>query len=128
MSTYDPLCGMDGESLAVLPRANTSPKRSEDDADRATQGNSRRRKGSASRPVRSDDAIRVAAKLAIDTAHVLALDGVYVRDGPQGMLAFHALPAPKRAEVTGMARPDRRSGRAHLAGRRTQPRAERAGL
>ena len=37
-------------------------------------------------------------------AHVLALDGVYVRDGPEGALAFHALPAPTRIEVTEVAR------------------------
>jgi hypothetical protein len=36
-------------------------------------------------------------------AHVLALDGVYVRDGPEGTLAFHALPAPTRREVTEVA-------------------------
>ncbi len=35
--------------------------------------------------------------------HVLALDGVYVRDGPEGALAFHALPAPTRMEVTEVA-------------------------
>jgi len=37
-------------------------------------------------------------------AHVLALDGVYVRDGPEGRLAFHPLPAPTRADVTEVAR------------------------
>jgi hypothetical protein len=37
-------------------------------------------------------------------AHVLAVDGVYVADGPGGTLAFHALPAPTRADVTEVAR------------------------
>jgi hypothetical protein len=36
-------------------------------------------------------------------AHVLALDGVYVRDGPEGTLAFHPLPAPRRVDVTEVA-------------------------
>jgi hypothetical protein len=31
--------------------------------------------------------------------HALALDGVYVRDEPNGPLVFHALPAPTREEV-----------------------------
>jgi len=37
-------------------------------------------------------------------AHVLALDGVYVREGPDGALVFHPLPAPTRADVTEVAR------------------------
>ena len=36
-------------------------------------------------------------------AHVLALDGVYVHDAPEGTLAFHPLPAPTRADVTEVA-------------------------
>ena len=48
---------------------------------------------------RTDGAIRLNVH-----AHVLALDGVYVRDGPDGALAFHALPAPTRADVTEVAR------------------------
>jgi len=48
---------------------------------------------------RTDGAMRLNVH-----AHVLALDGVYVRDGPEGALAFRPLPAPTRADVTGVAR------------------------
>jgi Putative transposase len=48
---------------------------------------------------RTDGAMRLNVH-----APVLALDGVYVRDGPDGALAFHALPAPTRADVTEVAR------------------------
>jgi hypothetical protein len=34
-------------------------------------------------------------------AHVLALDGVYVRDGPEGPLAFHPPTAPVYFELIG---------------------------
>jgi hypothetical protein len=35
--------------------------------------------------------------------HVLALDGVYVRDKTSGRLAFHAISTPTRAEVAEVA-------------------------
>jgi hypothetical protein len=37
--------------------------------------------------------------------HVLALDGVYVREEPSAPLVFHPLPAPNVDEVTRRARP-----------------------
>ena len=43
---------------------------------------------------RADSALRLNVHV-----HALALDGVYVRDGPKGPLVFHALPAPSREEV-----------------------------
>jgi hypothetical protein len=48
---------------------------------------------------RTDGAMRLTVH-----GHVVALDGVYVRDGPGGALAFHALPAPTRVDVTDVAR------------------------
>jgi len=36
--------------------------------------------------------------------HVLALDGVYVRDATNDVLLFHTLPTPTRSEVAGIAR------------------------
>jgi hypothetical protein len=48
---------------------------------------------------RTDSAIRLNVH-----AHVLALDGVYVRDGADGPLTFHALPTPTAAEVADVAR------------------------
>jgi hypothetical protein len=36
--------------------------------------------------------------------HVLALDGVYVRDDKTGSLVFHALETPTRAEIALVAR------------------------
>jgi hypothetical protein len=47
---------------------------------------------------RTDSALRLNVH-----AHVLALDGVYVR-GPTGALVFHALPTPSPAEVFDVAR------------------------
>jgi peptidoglycan/xylan/chitin deacetylase (PgdA/CDA1 family) len=47
---------------------------------------------------RTDGAMRLNVH-----AHVLALDGVYVRDGPEGPLAFHPLPAPTHTDVTEVA-------------------------
>ncbi|MCC6214455.1 MAG: transposase [Polyangiaceae bacterium] len=43
---------------------------------------------------RADSALRLNVHV-----HALALDGVYVREGPRGPLVFHALPAPSRDEV-----------------------------
>ena len=57
------------EAPGIEPRDTSVPivaKRREDDADRATQDDSRRREVSASTPMSPDEAIRVAAKLAID--------------------------------------------------------------
>jgi Putative transposase len=48
---------------------------------------------------RTDGAMRLNVH-----AHVLALDGVYVREGQGGALVFHPLPAPTRADVTEVAR------------------------
>jgi hypothetical protein len=67
-------------------------KRREDDADRATQGDARRREVSASTPVSADEAIRVAAKLAIDAGDLtraralLALLDVERRTAPVTIL------------------------------------------
>ena len=47
---------------------------------------------------RSDSALRLNVHL-----HVLALDGVYVRDGPGDALLFHPLPTPCHAEVAATA-------------------------
>lgn len=47
---------------------------------------------------RADSALRLNVHV-----HALALDGVYVRDGPKGPLVFHALPAPSREEVEDVA-------------------------
>jgi hypothetical protein len=47
---------------------------------------------------RADSALRLNVHV-----HALALDGVYVRDGTTGPLAFHALPAPSREEVEDVA-------------------------
>lgn len=48
---------------------------------------------------RTDSALRLNVH-----AHVLALDGVYVRKDPNGPLVFHPLPTPTRAEVADVAR------------------------
>lgn len=48
---------------------------------------------------RTDGALRLNVHL-----HVLALDGVYVRDRPSGELRFHALLTPTRADVEDVAR------------------------
>jgi hypothetical protein len=48
---------------------------------------------------RTDSAVRLNVHL-----HILCLDGVYVRDGSTGELAFHALPSLTRADVTQVAR------------------------
>ena len=48
---------------------------------------------------RTDGAMRLNVHV-----HVLALDGVYVREDRDGALVFHPLPAPTRAEVTEVAR------------------------
>ena len=56
------------EALGIEPPATYVPivaKRREDDADRATQDDAKRREVSASTPMSADEAIRVAAKLAI---------------------------------------------------------------
>jgi hypothetical protein len=47
---------------------------------------------------RADSALRLNVHV-----HVLALDGVYVREGTTGPLAFHAQPAPSREEVEDVA-------------------------
>ena len=47
---------------------------------------------------RTDSALRLNVHF-----HVLALDGVYVRDTASGQLAFHALPTPTRSEVAEVA-------------------------
>jgi hypothetical protein len=67
--------------------------RRENDADRATQDDSRRREVSALTPMSADEAIRVAAKLAIDAGDlcrargVLDLLGVAGRVSPVAILA-----------------------------------------
>jgi len=48
---------------------------------------------------RTDGAMRLNVHV-----HVLALDGVYVREDRDGALVFHPLPAPTRANVTDVAR------------------------
>jgi hypothetical protein len=48
---------------------------------------------------RTDGALRLNVHM-----HVLALDGVYVRDAESGKLEFHALAAPARADVEQVAR------------------------
>src|SRR5690606_36975722 len=48
---------------------------------------------------RTDSAVRLNVHL-----HVLALDGVYVREDPDGPLVFRALPTPTHAEVADVAR------------------------
>lgn len=48
---------------------------------------------------RTDSALRLNVH-----AHILALDGVYVREAEDGPLVFHALPTPTRAEVADVAR------------------------
>jgi hypothetical protein len=48
---------------------------------------------------RTDGAMRLNVHV-----HVLALDGVYVREDRDGALVFHHLPAPMGAEVTEVAR------------------------
>ena len=63
------LLGTFVEAPGIEPRDTCVPivaKRREHDVDRATQDDARRREVSASTPMSSDDAIRVAAKLAID--------------------------------------------------------------
>ena len=58
-----------GSGAGVEPRATcvrNVAKRRENDADRATKDDARRREVSASTPMSPDEAIRVAAKLAID--------------------------------------------------------------
>ena len=47
---------------------------------------------------RGDSALRLNVHF-----HVLALDGVYVREEPDGPLVFHPLPAPTVDEVTDVA-------------------------
>jgi hypothetical protein len=47
---------------------------------------------------RTDSALRLNVHF-----HVLALDGVYVRDKSSGRFMFHALGTPSRAEVAGVA-------------------------
>jgi hypothetical protein len=47
---------------------------------------------------RTDSALRLNVHF-----HVLALDGVYVRDKSSGRIDFHALPTPTRAEVADVA-------------------------
>jgi hypothetical protein len=57
------------EAPGIEPRDTYVPivaKRREDDADRATKDDARRREVSASTPMSADEAIRLAAKLAID--------------------------------------------------------------
>ena len=48
---------------------------------------------------RTDGAVRLNVHL-----HVLALDGVYVRDGATGQLTFRQLPTPTHAEIAQVAR------------------------
>jgi Putative transposase len=48
---------------------------------------------------RTDSALRLNVHV-----HVLALDGVYVRERANGPLVFHALPTPSRTEVAEVAR------------------------
>ena len=68
-------------------------KRRVDDADRATQDDARRREVSASMPMSADEAIRVAAKLAIDAGDfararsLLDLLELERRTGPVAILA-----------------------------------------
>lgn len=50
---------------------------------------------------RTDSALRLNVH-----AHVLALDGVYVRDDETGALVFHPLPTPTRAEVAAVLEPE----------------------
>jgi hypothetical protein len=57
------------EAPGIEPRdtyARNVAKRRENDADRATQDDAKRREVSASTPMSPDEAIRVAAKVAID--------------------------------------------------------------
>ena len=65
---------------------------------------------------RTDSALRLNVHL-----HVLALDGVYVRE-PTGVLAFHALPLPSPEEIARIARRTaERLGRAFEAQGRPSP-------
>jgi hypothetical protein len=61
------------EAPGIEPPATSVPRvaeRREDDADRTTQDDSKRREVSASTATSSDEAIRVAAKLAIDAGEL----------------------------------------------------------
>jgi hypothetical protein len=66
---------------------------------------------------RTDSALRLNVRL-----HVLALDGVYVRDAVSGSLRFEALAAPSQADVFEVA-PNRRAHREALARERPKSRA-----
>ncbi|MEO8181946.1 MAG: hypothetical protein ABI895_24180, partial [Deltaproteobacteria bacterium] len=66
---------------------------------------------------RTDSALRLNVHV-----HVLALDGVYVRERAEGPLVFHALPTPSSAEVAEVARRTaERLGRAFKAQGRPSP-------
>ena len=73
-------------------------KRREDDADRATQDDATRREVSASRAMSPDEAIRVAAMLAIDTGDLTRARALLdlleggVRRGPVALLARRKSP------------------------------------
>jgi hypothetical protein len=72
---------------------------------------------------RTDSALRLNVHF-----HVLALDGVYVREGEHGPLVFHALPTPTRAEVADIAArtAERIEQLLHAHGRSLDPQMEDA--
>jgi hypothetical protein len=90
------------EAPGIEPRDTYVPivvKRRQDDADRATQDDAKRREVSASTPMSPDEAIRVAAKLAIDAgdlarAHALLdLLDIELRREPVALLARRKSPS-----------------------------------
>jgi len=72
---------------------------------------------------RTDSALRLNVHF-----HVLALDGVYVREGEHGPLVFRALPTPTRAEVADIAArtAERIEQLLHAHGRSLDPQMEDA--
>jgi len=89
------------EAPGIEPRdtyARNVANSGEDDVDRATKDHARRRGVSASTPMSADEAIRVAAKLAIDAGDLtraralLDLLDVELRRGPVALLARRKSP------------------------------------